>query len=235
MVGKHSARRQTAAAAACAVAIGATLALASLAGSGSAASAARLTPAAQGRPAATAFGRYPLTWYAKAGRTSGRRLRTLFRTTRIYASASEHRFVKGKITRRGISISVTCWTTGAFYKDGPIWYEVSAPVAGYVSAFNLVAHYSPAIGVPHCLAPVFRERFNALEPALHIRTAPTTTATIAAYLRRIGSRVVIDCYVTGTPVFQDAIWYHVSSPASGYVSGRFLNTGGDPAPGTPHC
>jgi hypothetical protein len=234
MVGRRSTRRQAAAAAVAVAALG-TLAFAGWAATGSPASAARLTTASADRPAARSFGNHPITWYAKAGRQSERRLQTLFRTVRIYAAASDRHWVKGKITRRGTAVSVTCWTTGAFYKDVPIWYEVSAPVAGYVSAFNLVAHYSPAVGVPHCLAPVFRERFNALEPQLHIRTAPSTNATIVAYLPRIGSRVIIDCYVTGSPVFQDSIWYHVNSPANGYVSGRFLNTGGDPAPGTPHC
>jgi hypothetical protein len=167
--------------------------------------------------------------------SGGRSLQTLFGTVRVFDSSRNRGWVKGKISRRGTGVSVTCWTTGSFYKDSPIWYEVSAPLAGYVSAFDLAAHYSPAVGVPHCLAPVYRERFNALEANLHIRTAPSTAATIAGYLAGIGSRISVECYVKGTAVFGDPIWYRATSPSAGFVAGRLLNTGGDPAPGLPRC
>ncbi|HEX9032473.1 MAG TPA: hypothetical protein VF834_11550 [Streptosporangiaceae bacterium] len=165
---------------------------------------------------------------------SGRSLQTLFSTVRVFSSATRAG-VKGKLIRQGTGVSVTCWTTGSFYRDEPIWYEISAPIAGYVSAFDLAAHYSPAFGVPHCVAPVFKEQFNGLEADLRIRTAPSTTATISGYLVSVGSKVVVDCYVRGTSIFKDPIWYHALSPARGYVSGRMLNTGSDPAAGIPRC
>ena len=79
------------------------------------------------------------------------------------------------------------------------------------------------------------QEFNTLEANLKIRTAPATTASIAGYLGGIGSKVRIDCYLKGTPVFDDPVWYHTDSPATGYVTGRLLNTGGDPLPGVPRC
>jgi len=168
-------------------------------------------------------------------KTSGRSLQTLFSSVRVFTSASDHAAVKGKLAGLGTGVSLLCWTTGTYYKDTTIWYEISAPLSGYVSAFSLNAHYAPAVGMPHCLLPAFREEFNTLEANLRIRKAPSTTASIAGYLGGIGSKVRIDCYIKGTPVFEDPIWYHAASPAIGYVAGRLLNTGGDPAPGVPRC
>jgi len=169
------------------------------------------------------------------GRPDGRSLPTLFATVRVFTSASSRGGIRGKLTTPGTRVSVTCWTTGPFHADDPVWYEVSEPIAGYVSAFNLAAHYAPAVGVPHCLAPVFKDGFYALEANLRIRTAPSTSATIAGHLASVGSEVKVTCYVTGTAVYDDPVWYRAVAPASGYVSGRMLNTGGDPAPGVPRC
>jgi hypothetical protein len=168
-------------------------------------------------------------------KATGRSLQTLFSSVRVFTSASDRGAVKGKLARPGTGVSVLCWTTGAYYKDTTVWYEISAPLSGYVSAFSLNAHYAPAVGMPHCLAPAFRKGFNALEANLKIRTAPSTTAAIAGVLGGAGSKVRIDCYIKGAPVFQDSVWYHAASPATGYVAGRLLNSGGDPAPGVPRC
>ena len=168
-------------------------------------------------------------------KTTGRNLQTLFSSVRVFTRASDRGAVKGKLAGLGTGVSVLCWTTGAYYKDTTVWYEISAPLSGYVSAFSLNAHYAPAVSMPHCLAPAFREGFNTLEANLKIRTAPSTTATIAGYLGGVGSEVRVDCYIKGTPIFDDPIWYHATSPATGYVTGRLLNTGGDPLPGVPRC
>jgi len=167
--------------------------------------------------------------------TGGHSLTTLFGSVRVFTSASYHAAVKGKMTGHGTRVNVLCWTTGAFYKDTPVWYEISSPFSGYVSAFSMNAHYSPAVGVPHCLSPAFREQFNALEPNLRIRKSPAITAPVLGRLAGLGSKIKIDCYVKGTPVLQDPFWYHAVAPVHGYVTGRLLNTGGDPAPGVPRC
>jgi len=165
----------------------------------------------------------------------GRSLQTLFTSVRVFTAASEHAAVKGKVKGNGTAVSVLCWTTGMYYKDTTVWYEVSAPYSGYVSAFSLTAHFAPAVGMPHCLSPSFRLQFNTLEANLRIRTAATTAAAVAGHLGGIGSKVKIDCYVKGTRVLGDPIWYHAVSPADGYVTGRLLNSGGDPVPGVPRC
>lgn len=166
---------------------------------------------------------------------ASRNMRTLFSSVRVFTSATGRAAVSGTVRGTGTAVSVLCWTTGSYYKDTPIWYEVTSPAAGYVSAFSMNAHFAPAVGMPHCLSPAFRAGFNALEASQRIRTAPSTGASVAGYLGPVGSRVKIDCYVKGSTVFQDPVWYHTVGPQAGYVAGRLLNTGGDPAPGVPRC
>lgn len=166
---------------------------------------------------------------------TSRSMQTLLSGVRVFASASTGAATNGVLGSGGTGVSVVCWTSGPTHNGNPIWYQISAPVTGYVAAFNIADHFAPASRVPHCLWPAFSENFRALEANLRIRTAPATTAAIKGHLVSIGSKVVIDCYVTGTLIFRDAIWYHAVSPAVGYVTGRFLNTGGDPAPGVPRC
>jgi hypothetical protein len=165
----------------------------------------------------------------------GRSLQTLFTMVRVFASPNIHARIASRLTGTGTGVSITCWTSGSDYKGIPIWYQISAPDAGYVPAFNIAAHFAPATGVPHCMIPDFSARYYALEANLRIRTAPSTNARIAGYLVSVGSKVTISCYSDGTPIYGDPVWYHAVSPAVGYVTGRLLNTGGDPAPGVPRC
>jgi hypothetical protein len=167
--------------------------------------------------------------------SAGRSMQTLFTSVRVFASPSMHGEIKSRLTGTGTGVSVACWTSGQNYKGIPIWYQITAPVTGYVPAFNMAAHFSPATGVPHCLVPAFSAEYYSLEVNLRIRTAPSITATISGYLVKIGSKVTINCYVNGSSIFGDTVWYHALMPAVGYVAGRFLNTGGDPAPGVPRC
>lgn len=166
---------------------------------------------------------------------TGHSMQTLFGLVRIFATADNHSHVKGKLTGTGTGVSVACWTSGTDYKRNSIWYQVTAPVAGYVPAFNMAAHFSPAKGVSHCLVPSFSGQYYSLEVNLRIRTSPSITAGISGYLTNVGSKVVISCYVKGSAIFGDPVWYHALKPAVGYVSGRLLNTGADPAPWVPHC
>jgi hypothetical protein len=162
-------------------------------------------------------------------------MQTLFGTVRVFATADNHAQVKGKLNGTATGVSVACWTSGADYKRDSIWYQVTAPVAGYIPAFNLAAHFSPAKGVPHCLVPSFSTPYYSLEVNLRIRKSPSISADISGYLTSIGSKVVVSCYVKGSPIFGDPVWYRALKPAVGYVAGRFLNTGGDPAPAIPRC
>jgi hypothetical protein len=171
------------------------------------------------------------------GNTSaaGRSMQTLFKMVRIFAAPDNHANVKSKLTGAGTAVSIACWTSGDAYKGISIWYQVTAPAGGYVPAFNIAAHFAPAAGIPHCLVPSFSADYYALEANLRIRTAPTITAKISGYLVNVGSKVTVSCYSDGSSVFGDPVWYHATAPDAGYVAGRLLNTGGDPAPGVPQC
>ncbi len=171
----------------------------------------------------------------RTGAADGRTMQTLLKMVRIFGSPSTHGDVRDKLTAIGTGVRVACWTNGTDYKDRSIWYQVTSPVAGYVPAFNLAAHFSPASGILHCLAPTFSTQYYSLEANLHIRAAPSINSAISGYLANIGSRVVVNCYEHGTAIFGDPIWYHATAPAVGYVAGRLLNTGGDPAPDVPRC
>jgi hypothetical protein len=60
-------------------------------------------------------------------------------------------------------------------------------------------------------------------------------ATTIVRLGPAGTKVTVNCFVVGKPVFGDSVWYHIVKPASGFVAGFYLDTGRDPAPGIRHC
>jgi hypothetical protein len=77
--------------------------------------------------------------------------------------------------------------------------------------------------------------YSTLVHGLHVRKKPATAATTVAVLGPAGSEVVVNCYAFGTSVFGDSVWYHIVKPLSGFVTGFYLDTGHDPAPGIRHC
>lgn len=164
-----------------------------------------------------------------------RKLPTLFANVRSYARPTMHSAVKGRLGAAGTTTRVACWTSGMFYKDSVIWYRITDPITGYVASFNLQAHFSPAAHVARCPTPEFRQTYYSLAADLRIRTGPSTATSIISKLAAIGSPVAVSCYVRGTRIYSDPVWYATLSPADGFVSGRFLNTGTDPAIGVPHC
>jgi hypothetical protein len=171
----------------------------------------------------------------QAGTRRSLSLRTLFDGVRVFGSPTLASAVNATLGRWGTGVHVVCWTTGSLFRDNRIWYRISSPAVGYVPAFNFAAHFAPAVGLSHCATPVFSENFNALGAGLRIRSAPSTAAAVVGSLAGVGSTVTVDCYEKGTPIFGDVFWYRVSTPAVGFVTGRFLNTGGDPVSGVPAC
>lgn len=166
---------------------------------------------------------------------TGRVLPVLFSGLKVYASPVTGSAADGRLGSAGSLVSVACWTTGTVYVNSPIWYQISAPLSGYLPAFNVAAHFAPAIGVAHCPVPQFRRQYNSIESGLRIRAQASTNGQVVANLPAIADQVTVDCYVTGTAIFGDPIWYHTVAPSTGYVTGRFLNTGGDPDLGVPPC
>src|SRR5260370_10610265 len=98
-----------------------------------------------------------------ASAVSGRDLQTLFGNVRVFGTASTESAATGELGHSGTSVSVTCWTTGTWYNGSPIWYRISVPLAGYVAALNMAAHFAPPPRLPHCASPPFNVRFNPLE------------------------------------------------------------------------
>lgn len=140
--------------------------------------AARQQPPASSRPASvrTANTRAASMRAVAAGgprsAITARSLRTLFGNARVFSSASTEAVAVGQLGRTGTRVGVRCWATGVNYNSDPVWCDISTPVAGYVPAFNMAAHFAPAPRVPHCTSPAFRAVFNGLDVDLHIRAAP---------------------------------------------------------------
>ena len=77
--------------------------------------------------------------------------------------------------------------------------------------------------------------YGTLAHGLHVRKGPTTAAPAVVVLGPAGTKVTVNCFALGTSVFGDSVWYHIVKPATGFVSGFYLDTGRDPAPGIAHC
>jgi len=135
----------------------------------------------------------------------------------------------------GSEVVVNCYAFGSSVFGDSVWYHIVKPLSGFVSGFYLDTGRDPAAGIPACSGHRHRHVYHTLANGLHVRTAPTTAATTIVRLGAAGSKVTVNCYSVGSPVFGDSVWYHIVKPLSGYVSGFYLDTGRDPAPGIAHC
>jgi len=133
----------------------------------------------------------------------------------------------------GSEVTVNCFAFGSSVFGDSVWYHIVKPLSGFVAGFYLNTGPDPASGIPACSR--HRHVYHTLANGLHVRTAPTTAATSIVRLGAAGSVVAVNCYAVGSPVFGDSVWYHIVKPLSGYVSGFYLDTGRDPAPGIGHC
>jgi hypothetical protein len=135
----------------------------------------------------------------------------------------------------GTEVTVNCFALGSSVFGDNVWYHIANPAFGFVSGFYLNTGHDPAAGIPACSGHRHRHVFHTLAHGLHVRTAPTTTATTVVRLGPAGTKVVVNCFAVGKPVFGDTIWYHIVRPAVGFVSGFYLDTGHDPAAGIRPC
>ena len=136
---------------------------------------------------------------------------------------------------RGARVTVQCYAQGARVAGNPIWYQVSRPLRGYVTSYYINSHDDPASGVARCAVRPFSRTYHTLVAGVHIRYWPTANSTRLATLRRMGSKVTVNCYVQGQKTSGDVVWYHAVRPEAGFVSGSLLNTGHDPAYKVPPC
>jgi hypothetical protein len=115
---------------------------------------------------------------------------------------------------------------------------LAAAGAPLAAALTTVMLAGPVAAAPQPAAVEFQAAshvYSTLITGLHVRKAPTTTAPVLAVLGPAGTKVSVDCWVRGRPVFGDSVWYLIMAPHAGFVAGFYLNTGRDPAAGIPSC
>jgi len=136
---------------------------------------------------------------------------------------------------KGSEVTVNCFAVGSSVFGDSVWYHIVKPLSGFVAGFYLDTGRDPAPGIPACSRHRHQHVYHTLASGLHVRTAPTTTATTIVRLGPAGSKVTVNCFAAGSSVFGDSVWYHIVKPLSGFVAGFYLDTGRDPAPGIGHC
>jgi hypothetical protein len=137
--------------------------------------------------------------------------------------------------RAGTKVTVTCFALGSSVFGDSVWYRSVKPAVGFVAGFFLNTGRDPAAGIPACSGHRHGHVFHTLAHGLRVRTAPSTTAATVVRLGPAGTKVTVNCFVVGKPVFGDSVWYHIVKPAHGFVAGFYLDTGRDPAAGIRHC
>lgn len=190
--------------------------------------------AVQSRRAASAAGHKTAAAH-RAGRARAVTLTTLVRGVAVRSNPAPSAKLAGRIRKRGARVTVQCYAQGARVAGNPIWYQVSRPLRGYVTSYYINSHDDPASGVARCADRPFSRTYHTLVGGVHIRYWPTANSTRLATLRRMGSKVTVNCYVRGQKTSGDVVWYHAVRPEAGFVSGSLLNTGHDPAYKVPPC
>ena len=102
-------------------------------------------------------------------------------------------------------------------------------VASAASAATHAHSHSSSTNIP---AP---KAFSTNVADVTVYSQPRTTSSSVGGLGAAGSQVTVDCYVVGQRVRGDRIWYHATAPTVGYVAGKYLHTGHDPARGVWRC
>jgi hypothetical protein len=162
-------------------------------------------------------------------------LRTLAARVHVRTGPKFSFRVRATIRTRGTALTVSCYVYGSRIAGNTVWYRLSRPVTGYVTSYYMDSHYDPVRGVSRCKTAQFSRNYRIVVRGVHIRFWPSAFAARLATLGRVGSEVAVNCYSYGESIRGDRIWYHITRPVSGFVSGTHLNTGRDPAPGIPAC
>jgi hypothetical protein len=162
-------------------------------------------------------------------------LRTLVARVQVHSGPTFSSRVTARIMRPGTRVKIDCYAEGSRLAGNPIWYRVSKPVLGYITSYYLDSHLDPMAGVARCQAQRFSRTYHVLVPGVHIRFWPTASSARLRTLGRVGTSVTVNCYALGQSIRADRVWYHVTRPMDGFISGSHLNTGRDPAHGIPAC
>lgn len=182
----------------------------------------------------TAAATQPVKAAAVLHAPSGHVYHTLAKGLRVRRAPSTSAKVLVRLGPKGTKVTVNCWVRGTSVFGDHIWYFIVAPHTGFVAGFYLNTGRDPAKAVPACAVHP-RHIYRTLAAGLRVRTAPNTSAKVLVRLGPKGTRVRVHCWSGGSSVFGDHIWYRIVAPDHGFVSGFYLNTGPDPAPGIARC
>jgi hypothetical protein len=152
----------------------------------------------------------------------------------VRAAATATSMKRAVLGAAGSKVKVRCYAVGQSVNGDNVWYRITAPRTGVVVGFYLDTGSDPALGVPRC-AGHFWHVYRTLVTGLAVRKAASSTSTKRAALGTVGTEVTVRCYAVGESVSGDGVWYRITAPRVGMVSGFYLNTGRDPATGIRHC
>jgi hypothetical protein len=163
-------------------------------------------------------------------------MRTLVRHINVRGGPSVGSRIVGHTGSAGSRVVVSCYAEGTEVAGNPVWYHLAKPVRGYITSYYTDTHTDPVRGLAKCgTKPVFRRYYHTLGKNLHLRALPRTSGTAVAATGGLGSVVTVTCFTYGQKVGGDRVWYRTLTPERGYIAGRHLDTGHDPAPGVPRC
>ena len=76
---------------------------------------------------------------------------------------------------------------------------------------------------------------TTLERNVRVLSAPAGGAAVLGHIASSGTPVTVDCYVYGSRVAGNPVWYRVSRPVRGYVTSYYLDSHYDPVRGVRQC
>jgi hypothetical protein len=109
---------------------------------------------------------------------------------------------------------------------------VGAPAAVAVTVLGVAW---PASARPHSHSQIRVITLNTLERNVRVLSAPDGSATVIGHIASSGTAVTVDCYVNGSSVAGNPVWYRISKPVSGYVTSYYMDSHYDPVQGVPRC
>jgi hypothetical protein len=93
----------------------------------------------------------------------------------------------------------------------------------------------PASTRPHSHQQVRGITLTTLEGRVRVLSAPASRASVVGHIASSGTAVTVDCYVYGSSVAGNPVWYRISSPVTGYVTSYYMDSHYDPVQGVQRC
>jgi hypothetical protein len=109
---------------------------------------------------------------------------------------------------------------------------VCAPAAIAVTVLGIAW---PASARPHSHGQVRAVTLTTLEGNVRVLSGPAGSAAVIGHIASSGTAVTVDCYVYGSSVAGNPVWYRISRPVSGYVTSYYMDSHYDPVQGVQRC